>query len=110
MKRILTISAIFAVSALSVCCKSNSQTQTRQAPVKTPEAGTLTAYYATEDFSDVTSAYNFEKGDLICDDNNEYNSIVDYDADNYKFLPEESEDGTVYGAFVFPKSKAEKVV
>ena len=110
MKRILTISAIFAVSALSVCCKSNSQTQTRQAPVKTPEAGTLTAYYATEDFSDVTSAYNFEKGDLICDDNNEYNSIVDYDADNYKFLPEEAEDGTVYGAFVFPKSKAEKVV
>lgn len=110
MKRILTISAIFAVSALSVCCKSNSQTQTRQAPVKTPEAGTLTAYYATEDFSDVTSAYHFEKGDLICDDNNEYNSIVDYDADNYKFLPEEAEDGTVYGAFVFPKSKAEKVV
>ena len=70
MKRILSLSAIFAVAALSVCCKSN--TQTMPSVVKTPSAGTLTAYYATEDFSDVTSAYNFRKGDLICDDNNEF--------------------------------------
>jgi len=108
MKRILSLSAIFAVAALSVCCKSN--TKTMPSVVKTPSAGTLTAYYATEDFSDVTSAYNFRKGDLICDDNNEFISILDYDADNYKFMPEEAEDGNVYGAFVFPKSKAEKVV
>lgn len=107
MKRILSLSAIFAVAALSVCCKSNTR---NQSSLKTPSAGTLTAYYANEDFSDVTSDFHFEKGDLICDDNNEFASILDYDADNYKFEPEEAEDGNVYGAFIFPKSKAEKVV
>ena len=85
--RKLIIPAFLMFSALILNCKSNTQKQ--QAPVKTPEAGTLTAYYATEDFSDVTS---------------------DYHADNYRFLPEEAEDGNVYGAFIFPKSKAEKVV
>lgn len=110
MKRILSLSAIFAVAALSVCCKSNTRNQAQPASVNTPSAGTLTAYYANEDFSDVTSDFHFEKGDLICDDNNEFASILDYDADNYKFEPEEAEDGNVYGAFIFPKSKAEKVV
>lgn len=118
MKRFLIIASAIAVSALTVCCKSNSQTQGQQPEqtngnetvqtVQTPEAGTLTAYYATEDFSDIPSDRHFQKGDLISDDNDPFNKVLDYDADNYKFLPEEAEDGSVYGDFIFPKSKAEK--
>ena len=118
------ISALLMLSALILSCKSNTQNQAQSpvnageatseqeaiCPVKTPAAGTLTAYYAKEDYSDVTSDYSFSKGDLICDDNNEFISIEDYDKDNYKFSPEEAEDGSQYGAFIFPKSKAEKVV
>ena len=108
------ISALLMLSALILSCKSNTQNQA-QSPVNAGEAtsaqaGTLTAYYAKEDFSDVTSDYSFSKGDLICDDNNEFISIEDYDKDNYKFSPEEAEDGSQYGAFIFPKAKAEKVV
>lgn len=118
------ISAAFAVCALSVCCKSNNQTQGQQtgqtdekaavqptpSAIQTPEAGTLTAYYATEDIYDQPSDRHFKKGDLISDDNDPFNKVLDYDADNYKFLPEEAEDGSVYGDFIFPKSKAEKKV
>ena len=118
------IAAALAVSVLAVCCKSNTQTQA-QAPEKsydnatvqptpsaipTPEAGTLTAYYATEDIYDQPSDRHIKKGDLISDDNDPFNKVLDYDADNYKFLPEEAEDGNVYGDFIFPKSKAEKKV
>ena len=124
MKRLLVIAAAFSVSALAVCCKSNTQTQGQQpgqtnenntvqatpSSIKTPEAGTLTAYYATEDIYDAPSDRHIKKGDLISDSNDEFNSVVDYDADNYKFEPEEAEDGNVYGAFIFPKSKAEKKV
>ena len=123
MKR-QTIFTFLMISALIISCKSNTRNQAKSlenagetpsvqaapCPVKTPEAGTLTAYYATEDFDDGQGAYHFQKGDLICDGNNEFASIVDYDKDNYRFEPEEAEDGNVYGAFIFPKSKAEKKV
>ncbi|MBR5398238.1 MAG: hypothetical protein IK103_00425 [Bacteroidales bacterium] len=126
MKRFLIIAAAFAVSVLAVCCKSNTQNQNQaQAPgqtyenttvqptpsaIQTPEAGTLTAYYATEDIYDQPSDRRIKKGDLISDDNDPFNKVVDFDADNYRFLPEEAEDGNVYGDFIFPKSKAEKKV
>ena len=118
------IAAAFAVSALAVSCKSNTQNQA-QTPgqtdenaavqptpsvIQTPEAGTLTAYFATEDIYDQPSDRHIKKGDLISDDNDPFNKVLDYDADNYRFLPEEAEDGSVYGDFIFPKSKAEKKV
>ena len=122
MKRILSISVIFI--KLAVCCKSNSPSQPHQSeqskdipsahaapsPIQTPEAGTLTAYYATEDFDDMVGTGQFKKGELICDDNYREVSVLDYDADNYKFAVQQAEDGIEYGSFLFPKYKAEKKI
>ena len=122
MKRILSISVIFI--NLAVCCKSNSPSQPHQSeqskdipsahaapsPIQTPEAGTLTAYYATEDFDDMVGTGQFKKGELICDDNYREVSVLDYDADNYKFAVQQAEDGIEYGSFLFPKYKAEKKI
>lgn len=124
MKNFLSLSVIFVVWALAVCCKSDSTTQSHQSeqpkdipsahaapsPIQTPEAGTLTAYYATEDFGDTAGSYHFKKGELICDDNYREVSVLDYDADNYKFAVKEAEDGIEYGSFLFPKHKAEKKI
>ena len=66
--------------------------------------GSLTAYYALEDFK--TSGIEYKKGQLICDTNNPIDRIVDEDADNYRYEGDENSDGGY--SWILPKSKVEK--
>ena len=48
-----------------------------------PEVGTLTVYYAKENFK--VDDMEYKKGQLICDSNDPMNKIIDQDDDNYKY-------------------------
>lgn len=84
------------VMIMSVVCSCKSE---RNAPV----VGTLTAYYALEDFN--ADEREYKKGELICDSNDPMNRIVDEDTDNYKY---EGDDGGELYSWLLPKSKVEK--
>lgn len=68
--------------------------------------GTLTAYYATEDFK-TDQEIEYKKGQLICDSNDPINRIVEQGDDNYKY---EGDDTGEYYSWLLPKSKVEKRV
>lgn len=68
-----------------------------------PVVGTLTAYYALENFKAGDEEY--KKGQLICDSNDPMNIIVSEDEDNYKYKGDNT--GEEY-SWMLPKSKVEK--
>ena len=70
-----------------------------------PEVGTLTAYYALEDFKAEWAEY--KKGVLICDSNDPMNHISDEDENNYRYT---GDDGGEEYSWLLPKSKVEKRV
>jgi hypothetical protein len=68
-----------------------------------PEVGTLTAYYAKEDFS--ANEREYKKGELICDSNDPLNQVSDEDENNYRYT---GDDGGDEYSWLLPKSKVEK--
>lgn len=68
-----------------------------------PEVGTLTAYYAKEDFC--ANDREYKKGELICDTNDPFNHITDEDTNNYRYAGDHG--GEEY-SLLLPKSKVEK--
>ena len=48
-----------------------------------PEVGTLTAYYAKEDFS--VNDREYKKGKLICDSNDPLSHVSDEDESNFRY-------------------------
>lgn len=70
-----------------------------------PEVGTLTAYYAKEDFS--VNEREYKKGVLICDSNDPLNRVSDEDENNYRYS---GDDGGEEYSWLLPKSKVEKRV
>ena len=79
-----------------------SKCDTTQEEVTNPEApavGTLTAYYATENFN--ADYIEYKKGELICDSNN--GRIEEEDEGNYRLYY-----GEEYFFVLLPKSKVEK--
>lgn len=70
-----------------------------------PEVGTLTAYYAKEDFS--SNDHEYKKGMLICDSNDPLNHVSDEDENNYRYS---GDDGGEEYSWLLPKSKVEKRV
>lgn len=69
------------------------------------EVGTLTAYYAKEDFS--ADEREYKKGELICDSNDPFNHVSDEDENNYRYSGDNT--GVEY-SWLLPKSKVEKKV
>lgn len=70
-----------------------------------PEVGTLTAYYAKEDFR--VNEHEYKKGVLICDSNDPLNHVSDEDENNYRYS---GDDGGEDYSWLLPKSKVEKKV
>ena len=68
-----------------------------------PEVGTLTAYYAKENFS--ANEHEYKKGELICDSNDPLNHVSDEDENNYRYT---GDDGGDEYSWLLPKSKVEK--
>lgn len=80
-----------------------SQPPTEQKQKAAPEVGTLTAYYAKEDFS--ANDCEFKKGKLICDSNDPFNHITEADEKNYRYTGDYG--GEEY-SWLLPRSKVEK--
>ena len=55
-----------------------------------PEVGTLTAYYAKENFS--ANEREYKKGELICDSNDPLNHVSDEDENNYRYTGDDGGD------------------
>lgn len=90
------IPIIVLVMGMSPLCSCQSEKNV-------PVVGTLTAYYAKEDFS--ADELEYKKGQLICDSNDPMNRIVEENTDNYKY---EGNDGGEGYSWLLPKSKVEK--
>ena len=87
---------IALVMAISLLCSCQ---QKKEVPV----VGTLTAYYAKEDFN--VDEIVYKKGQLICDSNDPLNHVSDEDVNNYRYFEDNSDDGY---SCLLPKSKVEK--
>ena len=98
-KLVLRMSVVTMVLMMSIVCSCGSFCKK-----SAPEVGTLTAYYAKEDFK-VGEYEEYKKGQLICDSNDPMNRIVDQDDNNYKY---EGNDTGEYYSWLLPKSKVEK--
>ena len=74
MKRVLLLMPLVTIFMLmGVLCSCEKQKTA-------PEVGTLTAYYAKEDFS--ANEREYKKGELICDSNDPLNQVSDEDENN----------------------------
>lgn len=101
MKKLVDgMSAVAMVLMMSIVCSCGNNRKS------SPEVGTLTAYYATEDFK-CNDGLEYKKGQLICDSNDPINRIVESDAYNYKY---EGDDTGEYYSWLLPKSKVEKKI
>jgi len=69
------------------------------------EVGVLTAYYATESYTD-GNGMEYKKGQLVCDSNDPLNRIVEADSKNYRY---EGDDTGENYSWLIPKSKLKKV-
>jgi len=99
MKKVTMFMPIAAMLVLmSVICSCEKK-------IIAPEVGTLTAYYAIEDFS--ANEREYKKGELICDSNDPMNHISDEDESNYRYT---GDDGGDEYSWLLPKSKVEKKV
>lgn len=90
----MSILAIFMVVGVLCSCEKQKTA---------PEVGTLTAYYAKEDFS--ANEREYKKGELICDSNDPLNHVSDEDENNYRYT---GDDGGDEYSWLLPKSKVEK--
>ena len=97
-------------SASPVELKEETKEELKEVPkeepkvvIEAPVVGTLTAYYAKENFS--AGGINYKKGQLICDTNDPINKIVEQDDQNYKY---EGDDTGEYYSWLLPKSIVEK--
>lgn len=95
-KSFMPIMAMMVVMSFVCSCKSE-----KNAPV----VGTLTAYYAKEDFS--VNDREYKKGKLICDSNDPLNHVSDEDENNYRCS---GDDGGEEYSWLLPKTKVEKKV
>lgn len=90
--------------AIISCGFQKKQSETAN-PATTPEVGTLTAYYAEEDFA-VNDETQYTKGELICDSNDPINRVVDLDDNFFKY---EGDDTGEYYSWQLPKPKVKEV-
>ena len=72
--------------------------------VATPTVGTLTVYYATEDFT--VEEHEYHKGFPVYDSNDPFGLLTDADADNYKYETNEASEETY--SWLIPKAKVRK--
>lgn len=96
MKKISLVPFLVGLMTASLICACQSK---REAPV----VGTLTAFYALEDFT--VDDMEYKKGQLICDSNDPLNRVVDKNADFYLY---EGDDGGEGYSWLLPKSKVEQ--
>ena len=90
---------LMALVCMLMACNGQQNKQTQA-----EEVGTLTAYYATEDFT-TEEGPEYQKGQLICDTNDPMNRVVDYDDTHYKY---EGDDTGAEYSWLLPKAKVEK--
>lgn len=120
-KSIVVLSSITMLLMMCMVCSCQFKTTTPVEPKEEPKdepkeapkvektaapiVGTLTAFYAKEDFIAGDFNFTYKKGQLICDSNDPINRIVEQDADNYLY---EGDDGGGDYSWLLPKSKVEK--
>lgn len=90
---------MLSMALMMMICISCSSQKKPAAPV----VGTLTAYYAKENFN--AGDIEYKKGQLICDSNDPINRVVEQDDEYYKY---EGDDTGEYYSWLLPKSKVEK--
>lgn len=92
----MSIVAMFVLIGMFCSCETRKSAQ---------EVGTLTAYYAKEDFT--VNDLKYKKGVLICDSNDPMNHVTEEDENNYRYT---GDDGGEEYSWLLPKSKVEKRV
>ena len=100
----LNVLMLLTLTIISCGFQKNQPSPSPSPSADLPEVGTLTAYYATEDFA--VGENQYKSGQLICDSNDPINRIVDLNANAYKY--EGDEGGETY-SWELPKSKVKKV-